>query len=101
MPSFRAQLNIIGLKPGNPPEAVMDAAVAALSAGHHVEANQLDIVSGIPRITLRFMVADDEWTAENSRALRAATNMRHAVEDVADVERLRVLRRQRGRWAPV
>ncbi|MCC3267517.1 hypothetical protein [Arthrobacter gengyunqii] len=101
MPSFRAQLNITGLKPGTPPEAVMETAVAALAASHHVEANQLDIVSGTPRITLRFMVPDNEWSLENSQALRAAANMRHAVETVADAERLRVLRRQRGRWVPL
>lgn len=101
MPSFRAQLNIIGLKPGNPPEAVMEAAAEALASSHHVEANQLDIVSGIPRITLRFMVPDNEFSLENSQALHAAANMRHAVETVADAERLRVLRRRRGRWIPL
>ncbi len=98
MPSFRVQLNILGLKPGNPPEAVMDTAVAALGAAHHVEANQLDIVSGIPRITLRFTVPDDEFSVENSRARRAAINMRAAVEEVANGADLRVLRRMRGRW---
>lgn len=101
MPSFRAQLNITGLKPGTQPEAVMDTAVAALAASHHVEANQLDIVAGIPRITLRFMVPDNEFSLENSQALQAAANMRHAVETVADTERLRVLRRRRGRWIPL
>lgn len=101
MPSFRAQLNITGLKPGSRPEAVMEAAVAALGASHHVEANQLDIVSGIPRITLRFMVPDNEWSLENDQAKRAAANMRHAVDEVAEAERLRVLRRQRGRWVPL
>ncbi|MDN3483684.1 hypothetical protein QMA10_17390 [Arthrobacter sp. APC 3897] len=101
MPSFRAQLNITGLKPGTHPEAVMDTAVAALAASHHVEASQLDIVAGIPRITLRFMVPDNEFSLENSQALHAAANMRHAVETVADAERLRVLRRRRGRWIPL
>ncbi|MGW9404075.1 hypothetical protein ACWGQ2_08925 [Arthrobacter sp. NPDC055585] len=101
MPSFRVQLNILGLRPGNPPEAVMDAAVEALEASHHVEANQLDIVSGVPRITLRFMVPANEYGVENSQARRAAMNMRHAVEQVARCEQLRVLRRQRGRWLPL
>ena len=101
MPSFRAQLNITGLKPGTAPEAVMETAAAALASSHHVEANQLDIVAGIPRITLRFMVQDNEWSLENSQAKRAAATMRHAVEEIADAERLRVLRRQRGRWVPL
>lgn len=79
----------------------METAVAALAASHHVEANQLEVVGGIPRITLRFMVADNEWSLENSSALRAAANMRHAVDEIAEAERLRVLRRQRGRWVPL
>ncbi|MER1996827.1 MAG: hypothetical protein ABTA24_10080 [Arthrobacter sp.] len=101
MPSFRVQLSILGLRPGNQPEGVMDAAVEALEASHHVEANQLDIVSGVPRITLRFMVPPNEYEVENSQARRAAMNMRHAVEQVARCEQLRVLRRQRGRWLPL
>lgn len=79
----------------------MEAAAGALASSHHVEASQLDIVSGIPRITLRFMVPDNEWSLENSQAKRAAATMRHAVEQVAEAERLRVLRRQRGRWVPL
>lgn len=98
MPSFRVQLSILGLKPGNPPEAVMETAVAALGSAHHVEANQLDIVAGVPRITLRFMVPANEYAVENSQARRAAISMRAAVEEVAQGRDLRVLRRIRGRW---
>ena len=50
MPSFRATLQITGLRPGHAPEEVMDMAVAAVGAAHVVEANQLDIVAGTPRI---------------------------------------------------
>lgn len=79
----------------------MESAVAALAERHHVEANQLDIVAGVPRITLRFTVDDDEWANEVRNAREAAARMRVAVESVAVTERLAVLRRIRGRWSPV
>ena len=101
MPSFRAQLNIVGLRPGYRPEAVMDTAVAALAERHHVEANQLDIVAGVPRITLRFTVEELERDSENRAARESAALMRAAVEAVAVTQRLAVLRRMRGAWVAV
>ncbi|WP_417234905.1 hypothetical protein [Arthrobacter sp.] len=101
MPSFRVQLNILALRPGHRPEAVMDAAVAALGTRHHVEANQLDIVGGVPRITLRFTVEEEEYDADARAARSAAALMRAEVEQVARTRDLVVLRRARGRWSPV
>jgi hypothetical protein len=98
MPSFRAQLNITGLRPGHVPEQVMEAAVDAVGSAHVVEANQLDVVAGVPRITVRFTVDPNAYDAENRQALQAAANMRHAVEQVATTDRLAVLRRSRGKW---
>ncbi|MHA7142800.1 MULTISPECIES: hypothetical protein [unclassified Arthrobacter] len=98
MPSFRAQLDIMGLLPGHPPEAVMDSATAALGAAHLVEAKQLDVVAGVPRITLRFLVEETDYETGARQAISAAVNMRHAVERVATVGILRVLRRRRNRW---
>ena len=48
MPSFQTRLKITGLKPGNPPEAVMEAAVEALGTRHHVESHQLQSPAGCP-----------------------------------------------------
>jgi len=101
MPSFQTRLKITGLRPGNPPEAVMDAAVEALGTRHHVEAHQLELAGGVPQLNLRFLVEATAYTAENSQALEAAAMMRDAVERVALTGSLTVLRRNRGRWAPV
>lgn len=101
MPSFQTRLKITGLRPGNPPEAVMDAAVEALGTRHHVEAHQLELAGGVPQLNLRFLVEATAYTAENSQALEAAAMMRDAVERVAITGNLTVLRRNRGRWAPV
>lgn len=96
MPSYRAQLNIMGLRPGHAPEAVMNAAVDTLGARHHVDANQLDVVAGIPRITVRYTVEDDGQP--DIQAVESAALLRAAVEGVAVSEKLVVLRRTKGRW---
>ncbi|BCW43520.1 hypothetical protein [Arthrobacter sp. StoSoilB5] len=101
MPSFQTKLKITGLKPGNPPESVMAAAIEALETRHHVESNQLDIVGGVPQLSLRFMVDARDYIGENDEARTSAAMMRDAVERVALTGSLYVLRRSRGRWAPI
>lgn len=101
MPSFRAVLNILALQEGNRPESVLENARAAIGAAHLVEADNLDIVRGVPRITVRFMVEPSTGAGEDAAAWQAAVNLRHAVEQVARAERLGLTRRVRGRWEPV
>ncbi len=101
MPSFQTRLKITGLKPGNPPEAVMATAVEVLGTRHHVESNQLELAGGVPQLNLRFLVDATAYAAENSQALESAAMMRDAVEGVALTGTLTVLRRNRGRWAPI
>ena len=101
MPSFQTRLKITGLRPGNPPEAVMDSAVEALGTRHHVEANQLQIAGGVPQLNLRFLVEATEYSGENRQAVESAAMMRDAVERVALTGSLTVLRRNRGRWMPI
>lgn len=79
----------------------MEAAVEALGTRHHVESNQVQIAGGVPQLHLRFLVEATEYRGENTQALEAAAMMRDAVERVALTGSLTVLRRSRGRWAPV
>ncbi|MEW1823488.1 hypothetical protein AB0323_22220 [Arthrobacter sp. NPDC080031] len=101
MPSFQTKLKITGLKPGNPPESVMAAALEALETRHHVESSQLDIVGGVAQISLRFLVEPRDYPGENSEARASAAMMRDAVERVALTGNLYVLRRKRRKWSPV
>ncbi|NUP74153.1 MAG: hypothetical protein HOQ07_05830 [Sinomonas sp.] len=101
MPSFRAVLQITGLRPGQPPERVLEAAREALGSRHLVEAAQIDIVRGIPQITLRFLVEGASDGDEAAQARESAFAMHDAVEDVATTGALRVLRQRRGTWVPV
>ncbi|WP_207345554.1 hypothetical protein [Arthrobacter sp. E3] len=98
MPSFRATIQITGLRPGHAPEEVMDMAVFTVGAAHVVEANQLDVVAGVPRITVRFMVEASEYDAENQQARNAAASMAHGVNTVAVSGMLRLFRRSAGKW---
>ncbi|MNU10443.1 hypothetical protein D3C72_2575930 [compost metagenome] len=66
-----------------------------------MESNQLDIVGGVPQISLRFLVEARDYIGENSEARESAAMMRDAVERVALTGNLYVLRRSRGKWAPV
>ncbi|MBT1003510.1 hypothetical protein KIH31_12940 [Paenarthrobacter sp. DKR-5] len=100
MPSFRATLQIHGLRPGHEPEEVMDTAIRTLAERHLVEANQLDVVAGVPRITLRFLVDTSTDPEEDAAAWQAAARMRAGVEQVAVTASPQVLRRRRGKWLP-
>jgi hypothetical protein len=101
MPSFRAVLQVTGLRPGVQPEAVMSTAIEALGSRQLVEASQLDLVRGVPQITLRFTVDPTQQSSEDRQALDSAAAMKHAVDRIAATGRLGVLRRQRGRWIPL
>lgn len=101
MPSFRTQLEIMGLRPGNRPERVLDSAVEAVGENFHVDDRQVDVVAGTPRITVRFTVPDAAEDEEVALALDASAAAREAVEQVASVGRQWTLRRLGGRWLPV
>ncbi len=100
MPSFRLELEIGVLRPGHLPSEVMDAARAALGE-HHIDATDVAVTGGTPRILLRFTVPESGEAEENSIARLAAVRARDAVEFVAETANLWVLRRRAGRWVPL
>src|SRR5699024_10412591 len=60
MPSYRAILPIGDVYPGHRPEEVMDSAVAAVSSIATVEHTDIQILSGVPQIVVRFHIDDDD-----------------------------------------
>lgn len=100
MPSFRLELEIGRLRPGHDANEVMDTAIASL-AGFHVDATDVAVTAGIPRILLRFSVTDSSETEEDQAARLAAMHTRDAVGEVAGTGQLWVLRRRGGRWLPL
>lgn len=101
MPSFRVQMEIMGLRPGNRPEAVLDGAVDAIAENFHVDDRQVDVAAGTARITVRFTVPDSGDEEERALAAMACGAAREAVDRVALVGRQWTLRRLGGRWLPV
>lgn len=100
MPSFRLELEIGQLRPGHEPNEVMDTAIGSLG-GFHVDATDIAVTAGTPRILLRFTVPDSGEADENQSARVAAVGTRDAVDHVAATGQLWVLRRRGGRWKPL
>lgn len=100
MPSFRLELEIGQLRPGHNPGEVMDTAKASL-VDYHVDATDIAVTAGTPRILLRFSVPESSEAEENQAARLAAVHARDAVGEVAGTGQLWVLRRRDGRWLPL
>ncbi len=100
VPSYRVELEIGDLRPGRTPKEVMNVALDACGE-HHVDASDVAVFNGIPRIVIRFSVPASSDDAENAAARATADRIREAVEAVARSGRRRILRRRRGAWLPV
>lgn len=100
MPSYRLHLEVLDARPGVAPEAVLDAAVTRITATHHVDARDLDVVAGTARLQLRFTVPPSSQTEEDAEARALAHATADAVGAVAFVGRRWLWRRDRGRWSP-
>ncbi len=77
----------------------MEAARSSL--GRHVDATDIAIVAGTPRILLRFTVPAASAVEEDAAAWSAVRDARAGVEVVAGTGRIRLLRRRRGSWLVV
>jgi len=94
MPSYRAILPIGDVHLGHGPEEVMDAAVAAVACMATVEHTDIQILSGVPQIVVRFHLVDGD-------AHNVAAAMHEAVANVATTGPERLLLRRGGRWVSV
>lgn len=95
MPSYRSVMTIGALRPGHGPQAVEAAARAAVTATTTLEAFQVDVVSGEPRVTVRFTSADDG----EAREVHARTSA--AVREVASAPRAVLAKVVSGRSVPI
>ncbi len=101
MPSFRTQIEILGLLPGHRPEEVLDTASASIGATHHVDERDLDVVAGTARISVRFAVPDSSTWDEVADAREVADRCLADVATVAVPGRHWLLGRSGTRWFPV
>ena len=92
MPSYRITMTIGALKPGVAPDSVLPAAADAAREFCTVEAADVGIVAGMPRVTVRFTADDAELALQVGRHVVAVTGM--AAEPLA----WKVTERVGGRW---
>ncbi|ALD12816.1 hypothetical protein [Clavibacter capsici] len=95
MPSYRITMTVGRLRPGVDPTEVLPAAAAEASRVATLEANDLQVVRGEPRLTVRF-TAEDDPAAE-----RVAGQVRARTAQLLDVERTTITRRDGGAWIRV
>lgn len=101
MPSFRLELELLGVRPGHTPPEVLPALLDFLGEqGHHIDGHDLTIAAGTPRLLVRFVVPDSNDLDEDAQALAVADAARKAVDELAIPGRLWVLRRRKGKWLP-
>jgi hypothetical protein len=80
------------LRPGVTPDRVLPTAADAAAALTTVEAADLGIVAGAPRITIRFTADDAEIAGQLGQHIASATDA------VAEVLVAKVTERVKGRW---
>jgi hypothetical protein len=95
MPSFRVSVTIGALRPGVQPESVLPFAAEAAATSAVVEASDLAVVRGAPRIIVRY-TADDV-----AAGWRVGADVVHQLASVAEPSVWAVTVRDGGRWYPV
>lgn len=95
MPSYRVTLTIGALVNGHGPAEVLPAASDAAQSVAVLEAADVSVVSGAPRITIRFTADDDEVARQVSQHVVASTAA------IARVTMARVTARSGSRWDQV
>lgn len=95
MPSYRTIVTIGALMPGRSPQEVEQRARAVVGQHTTLEAFQIDVVAGQPRVTIRFTGVDDEQAREVHRALL------DALTEVANLPRAVLAKVVSGRSVPM
>lgn len=92
MPSFRVTMTIGSLYPGTKAAEVLPLASAAAAEYAMVEASDISVISGLPRVIIRFSADDPEIARQIGRHTLASTST------VADVHGVTITERVGSRW---
>ncbi|RIJ60717.1 hypothetical protein, partial [Clavibacter phaseoli] len=83
------------LRPGADPAAVLPSAAAEAARVATLEANDLQVVRGEPRLTVRYTAEDDAAAERVAAAVRART------AELVEVVRGSITRRDGGDWTRI
>ncbi|PWC06337.1 hypothetical protein [Mycetocola zhujimingii] len=92
MPSYRVTISVGRLAPGVMPDSVLPRAAAAAAELVVVEASDLSVVAGSPRIVVRFAAEDA------GQALRVGGHVVEQTGLIAEPLSWTVTARDQGRW---
>jgi hypothetical protein len=95
VPSYRITMTVGALRPGADPSAVLPAAADEAARLATLEAKDIQVVRGEPRLTVRF-TADDDRAAE-----RIAAAIRLRAADLVHVLHGTITRRDGGTWTRI
>jgi hypothetical protein len=95
VPSYRITMTVGALRPGADPAAVLPSAAAEAARVATLEANDLQVVRGEPRLTVRYTAEDD------AAAERVAATVRARTAELVDVVRGSITRRDGGDWTRI
>ncbi|WP_445441835.1 hypothetical protein [Clavibacter sp. km1a] len=95
MPSYRITMTVGALRPGTDPASVLPAAAAEATRVATLEANDIQVIRGEPRLTVRFTAEDDPAAERIAAAVRART------AELVDVPRASITRRDGGAWTRI
>ena len=95
MPSYRITMTVGALRPGAEPADVLPAAAREAARLATLEANDIQVVRGEPRLTVRF-TADDDAAAE-----RIAGAVRARAAGLVEIPRASITRRDGGAWTRI
>lgn len=99
MPSYRVSLDVVDVHPGHAPPEVMETAIEATRAHYRVEDNRLDLVGGVPRLSIRFSVPNGSDEEERAMGWSVVDAVAARVSEVAALSAARLTRRSAtGRW---
>jgi hypothetical protein len=95
MPSYRVTLAVGALAPTMRPEQVLPRAAALADERTVVEAQDVQLVRGEPRVVVRYEAEDD------GVAMTVADHVTAGMRPEIEIRSDRVTRRDGGRWVPV
>lgn len=101
MPSYRIHLPVGTMLPGHVPGEVLDTLVAVVGSHVVVEHQDVEIVRGVPRAVVRFLVPATSRADEDALARRIADDVVTGVGEVATCGVPVITRRDGGRFLPL